>query len=909
MKRRVHYVLSTHWDREWHQTFQDFRYRLVRLVDHVIAGWEEGRLKGPFQTDGQAILIEDYLEVRPERRQKIERLAGDGKLVIGPWYALPDEFTVSGEALIRNLRLGREIARSLGARPSSAAFACDLFGHASQMPQIFAGFGIQGGFIWRGTNTQGRRNVLWTGADGTLLPCIRFGEVGYCDFSVKVRGGGDHTTHETDTAGFLDRLEEYLAHEALVTDVDPILMFDGCDHQEWDQSAYTMLLQRMARADDRFEIVHSSLDGYLDEMLPQQDRIQTRLAGELREPGLQARRPEDGPFDVDRQYVIPGVLSSRVWLKQANSVCQTLLCHWAEPLSAFASAVLGTEYPQGYLNLAWRWLLKNHPHDSIDGCSIDQVHRDMVYRFDQSRMISHRLADEATHQIASSVQGDLTAEDLRVVVFNPLPRAVDRVTELALQIPTDWPTFNEFFGFEPKPAFRIFDEAGEELAYQRLSQAKNRLRWRLHGAKFPESIRYHEVKVALRLSIPASGYTTLNVRSGYEAEHTRHPSAPGLAISERAMANEHVLVEIQANGTLTLTDKRTGRIYRHLLTFEDAADIGDGWYHGMAVNDQVFASTACWAQVALVHNSPLLTTFRIRTAMSLPRGLDFERMQRADDFVDVVIDSLVTLRLGQDYVEVKTTVENTADDHRMRVLLPSGAKAETYLTDSQFDVVERPIALRQDNHLYGELEVETRPQQSWTAVYDAQGGLAVISDGLLESAVRDLPERPIALTLFRSTGRTVGTTGEPDGQMRGSLTFNYWIVPLQGEPDRTRLCELGQGISAGLKVAQLRPQDVALYRAERSLPSRAGFLRLVGRAVITSIRQLNGALEVRMFNPLDETITATLAATDWPAGIPRPGRVCRVDLESNSLGDPQPMELETSITLKRKQIVTLRLEV
>src|SRR5574341_386192 len=152
LKRRVHYVLSTHWDREWYQSFQDYRYRLFRSLDRVLEGIEDGRLRGAFQTDGQAIPLDDYLEVRPERREEVERLAHTGWLVIGPWYVMPDEFLVSGESLIRNLRLGREVARAYGSEPSNAGFVCDIFGHISQLPQLFAGFGIRGGFIWRGTN-------------------------------------------------------------------------------------------------------------------------------------------------------------------------------------------------------------------------------------------------------------------------------------------------------------------------------------------------------------------------------------------------------------------------------------------------------------------------------------------------------------------------------------------------------------------------------------------------------------------------------------------------------------------------------------------------------------------------------------------------------------------------------------
>ena len=149
--QQVFYVLSTHWDREWYQSFQDYRQRLVQLVDLILdEGFKGGQLKGPFQTDGQAIIIEDYLEVRPERAQEIQQAAAAGQLAIGPWYVLPDEFIVSGESIIRNLALGRSIARALGGVPSSAGFACDLFGHISQLPQIFAGFSIRAGLVWRG---------------------------------------------------------------------------------------------------------------------------------------------------------------------------------------------------------------------------------------------------------------------------------------------------------------------------------------------------------------------------------------------------------------------------------------------------------------------------------------------------------------------------------------------------------------------------------------------------------------------------------------------------------------------------------------------------------------------------------------------------------------------------------------
>lgn len=893
-QRRVHYVLSTHWDREWYQSFQDFRYQLVRLLDRVLDGLMDNRLRGPFQTDGQSIILEDYLEIRPDRRPQIEELAQAGKLVIGPWYVLPDEFLVSGESLIRNIRLGRQIARSFGTEPSDAGFVCDLFGHNSQMPQIFAGFGIRGGFVWRGTNANQTRNLRWRGADGTELITYRFPHIGYCDYSFKVRHARQ-PDHAFDPVPVEADFADYLQVEREHTAVDPILLFDGGDHQEWDQKAYTVVTDFMDEGFEDLAIVHTSLDTYLDEMLDQADRIQTVLEGELREPG----RDWD-----EQQWVIPGVLSSRVWIKQANAECQTLLCHWAEPATTLAHLVLGEEVPQGFLALAWKWLLKNHPHDSICGCSIDQVHEDMVFRFSQSRQISQRLTQEATQTLAASVAGDVGDDELRVTLFNPLPQALDETTEVLLQIPAHWPTFNEFFGYEPKPAFRIYGPDGEEIPYQRLSQTNNRTKRRDYEANFPETYRTHDVGVSLPLQVPALGYTTLTVRAEQSGKATRYPTLPGLATSERSMANQYLDVTIEPNGTLTLIDKRSGQVYRRLLTFEDAADIGDGWYHGQAVNDAVYVSSASSAAVALIHDGPYLTTFRVRTSLLVPADFAFDdRMRRSDELVELAIDTDLSLRPGSDRLEAETTVHNVAKDHRLRVLFPSSAQTDTYWADTPFDVVERPIALRRDNHRYRELEVETRPQQSWTAVCDDERGLAVVSSGLLETAIQDRAERSLALTLFRATRRTVMTDGEPGGQLQEPMTFRYWILPLTGPPDSARLTRLGQQIAAGTQAVQLRPKDIALHRTDRELPAATSFLRLEGDAVLTSLRHVDGGVEVRLFNPTAAAIQPTLHLDESLAL----GRVQPVDFESRPAGETQTLQEGTfTVSLQPKQITTLR---
>ncbi|NJN17924.1 MAG: glycoside hydrolase [Oscillochloris sp.] len=671
MKRNAHYILSTHWDREWYLPFQAFRFRLVQLLDQVLDGMADGRLRGPFTSDGQALLIEDYLEVRPERRAEIEQRARAGMLAIGPWYSVPDEFLVGGESLVRNLRMGIAVARTFGGEPSRAGWVCDQFGHISQLPQIFAGFGIQGTFLWRGVNATATRHFRWRGADGTILPTYRFGDVGYCSFAFRVRRT-DRPDVRLDQEDFRANLEQFLAAEAEHTIPPPLLIFDGGDHLAWDTEAYRAVAGYAHWEDAPFALTHSSLDAYLAELLPHAGAISSEISGELREPASM-------PQAQDRHWLIPGTLASRVWIKQENAACESLLLDWAEPLSAWANLTLNRNYAPGLLDTAWRWLLQNHPHDSMGGCSVDQVHADMRYRFSQCRQIATELANDAAQQLAAAAAPASDGE-VRVVVFNPLPRPLAEVVTLDLEIPPDWPKFQEFFGFEPLPALRIYNSTGAELAYQRVSQELSRTRVMLSPLAFPDPQRVHVVRVALPLRIPALGYTTLTLRPGEldalpphpsitpSARPIRHPNRPGLATSERSMENAVLGVVIEPNGSLCVTDKRNGATYTRLLTFEDSADIGDGWYHGVALADEVRSSTAAPASVALLHDGPQLTSFRIRTELRLPACFDFTHMRRSADEITQLIDSIITLRRDSDRIEVETSVHNLVADHRLRVL-------------------------------------------------------------------------------------------------------------------------------------------------------------------------------------------------------------------------------------------------
>jgi hypothetical protein len=167
--RRVTIVPHTHWDREWYAPFQRFRARLVALLDELLPRLEADPDFTHFLLDGQTAVVDDYLAIRPHERERIERLAAAGRLAMGPWYTLPDEFLVSGETHIRNLQLGLHRAAEL-AGAMRVGYLPDMFGHIAQMPQLFRLFGFDHAVVWRGVPSAiERTGFRWEAPDGSSV--------------------------------------------------------------------------------------------------------------------------------------------------------------------------------------------------------------------------------------------------------------------------------------------------------------------------------------------------------------------------------------------------------------------------------------------------------------------------------------------------------------------------------------------------------------------------------------------------------------------------------------------------------------------------------------------------------------------------------------------------------------------
>lgn len=886
----AYYVASTHWDREWYEPFQHYRFRLVDVIDGALDLLERDPEYRAYQLDGQTCVLEDYLEIRPEHRARLKKHVAAGRIQIGPWYVMPDEFIPCGESLVRNLLRGHRVAGEFGP-VMKVGFVCDIFGHNSQLPQIFRGFGIAAAAVWRGTNAPTHPALFrWQGADGSEVLTYAYEDRGYGQYQFEVRNPAETPTGRMNLNKALEGLDRCVEIERARTPGRAVLLFDGIDHVPVEPDT-SKLLVRARRAG--LNIVHGTLADFFADVRRQKLKLQ-RFIGELRDPGMRKNA-----------NVIPGVVSSRMYLKQYNARCENRLLHWVEPFAALAS-LLGEEYPAAYLDRAWKYLLLNHPHDSICGCSIDQVHRDMMHRFDQSRLIADRACQMSLRAIADRTPLPKLAgeEDFVVTVFNPTAEARDEVFDLPLYFRRDTENrYQEWFGYEPIIGFRLFDEKGREVPYQRLDVTKSvplRTYDRVAGYR---GDKREQVRVAARLALPPCGWTTLVCRP--TAEPTR--SVGSQLIDDHTMDNEHLRVAVNSNGTIDVCELASGELYGDLLTLEERADIGDGWFHGTAVNDEIFTSVGTSADIALVHDGFARTTFRVRVELHVPEEFVFDKevMRRSPRLVPLVVTHWVTLRAGARHVEIHTEVDNTVRDHRLRVLLPTHLHTETYFADSPYDVIKRKITLRPDSHLLHEPEVETKPQYSFTAVHDTQRGLAVISTGQPESAVCDRPDRPLALTLFRGFARTVENEGDVEGQMLGKTAHDYWIYPHAGPLPVADLLRLGRRLATGVECIYTESPRLERLRARPVLPATGSWLKPgPGPLIVTAAKQSEDgqAVIVRAFNPTGKTVQQRFEFVV-------PVKAAHV---ANLLEEPQTPVTRRGKTVtveaNPKEIVTLRLE-
>ncbi len=895
--KEVHIICNTHWDREWVYPSAETRLLLIDFMNNLLDILDNQPDFHSFLMDSQVLAIDDFIEMCPDQRPRVERHVKSGKLQIGPWYSLPEEYIVNGESLVRNLLIGHRAAQSYG-KVMKLGYTPFSYGQTSQMPQIYRGFDIDTIIFYRGINTE-HSEFIMEGADGSKVVGTRFGclsRFSYYFYVYRVlrhNMGRDEWWYDWDRGAepfklaneryprahwyILDPSKKLMQWEKLSECLDRLIKdesehfstkyiacMQGFDSSSPDPKEREIIERSQEFLGDRHTIIQSSLEDYMKKMREAiKDREVEVIKGESRDPGSTGKWT----------HLMGDVISSRTKIKQANNQAENELQRWAEPFQTMAF-MLGDDYPSGPLMMAWKYLLKNHPHDTICGAGVDQMEKDMMFRFDQVRILSQGLMRRGFQSIQKRIDtGDLDIRDTVLTVFNPSPFPRSEVVSIYLDLPLE--CFYE--------GFSIVDSRGEKADYQKVTSFNyGNLVRNLQDISL--ELRSDRQKIhLLARDVPPLGYKTYHVKhQDYELDTTET-----LAPEPMCMENEHLRVEINDNGTLDILHKKSGHLFEGLHYLEDNGETGHSWIHMSPDFDEVINTLGTPAEISLEQEGPLLARYRVEYRMMIPEDIVRDEQgvdprlsspvpsdptrpstRRSENRKEMIVRSWFTLRKGRKYLEVRTKVDNQCRNHRLRVAFPTGIKADYSHAEAAFDVVEREIVRSEDNPYYNR-DNPQYPNHRFVDLSDGEVGLTLINDGIREYEALDDDQRTLYLTLlrgyvFRNSPIIDRWDVYPEMELSQSLGENEWryaIYPHPGTWEDGNVYQQADSFNLTLHVGQAG-------RHEGDLPWEMSFLSVEpDQLSISALKkgQDRDSVVIRVFNPTDGQVEGTVKAHGPPA--------------------------------------------
>ena len=828
----VFYFSSTHWDREWYQDFQGFRYRLINMVDALVDLFDKDENYKTFHFDGQTVVLEDYCEISPEKKDRLKELITERKILIGPWYVMPDEFLVSGESLIRNLMIGHKIANEWGTEAWKYGYICDIFGHTAQMPQIFKGFDINYSLLGRGTTETDPKFFRWQAPDVTEILNYKMSEEGgYGNFKQLVYDVCEDKS--ADNPEVEKKIKEYIDMELARSNEPIIVLMDGLDHALACENT-SDYIRKIAELYPEARVHHVDLCEQGKLLENYRDRLPV-IKGELN---------KTAHFRYGYLHLITNTLSSYYTLKKENDKCQNLLEKKIEPICTFAQ-IDGRPLKRRYVDLAYKFLIRNHPHDSICGCSIDQVHKDMEYRFDQTKDICKELVfDYVWNNTPKRAEKDESQESV-LTFFNTLPYAVEKTVTVELPFKQSFKKrYAEPFGYEDINCFRIKDYQENDIPYQVVDIKRNYVdRYYEHRT---EQVDMHTV--TMKINVPACGKAEYKI---VEAETPAVRYMSRLKNGQNWAENDFIRMTVLNNGSIEIFDKKTNRTYTQLGNLVDDGEIGDGWYHANPVNDRAVYSANGDCIIEKVENGPSRCVFKVTRKLTVPKELIWDRFgkRRSDETVELNFVSYVGLSEENRSVDIKMEYDNIAKDHRLRLIMPTGITEEKYFSGQAFCCCERKTGIDIATQDWRETDQYEKSTNGIVGKKNSDGtGIAfVAAEGIKECSAYADEEGTVNITLSRSFGNTVSTNGGTRCQLNQVLSYEYSFVPLDEDVKYSDLVKVQDMMACPVIDKFVTVDGTAEINPPKS------YISVDGRDVLVSIikpaeNQEENAIVVRVYN-------------------------------------------------------------
>ena len=701
-------IAHTHWDREWYHSLSGFRARLTGLVDELLD--HPGPPGNSFLLDGQAILLEDYVAVRPERAAELSALVRDGRLEAGPWYVLADELIPSGEALVRNLLAGRDTLRRFRGAAPSVLYCPDSFGHPAALPIIAHGFGCDVIVLWRGFGGgrwHGHDCARWRGPDGSAVLLYHLPPDGY-EF------GSSLPTDPAQARSRWARIHSVMGARS-ATGVS--LLLNGADHHA-RQRDLAEAVAALATVAAPVRVGGASLGAAAARLLDAAARVQLpEVSGELRD-------------SYGYTWTLGGTLGTRAHQKRANAMAERLLVRDVEPWVALLPGG-GAATSRALLQSAWRTLLAAHPHDTLCGTSIDEV----AMAFD-ARV---RASSEEGEVIRDGAVNDLVGHDAEsarlvpdawrsvAVIRNPAPRARGGIVEMTLTAKVAdiavGPGSAARQGARTRPsAFRV-----DGVRMQVLERAE-RVELTESPRAYPDADAVVEVR-AVGWMEPMKGY---GVVTRMHRGHAMPDLPTPVAVTPSTLDNGRVRIDVSVTGEVSFHGRELGVTIASLLRFERHEDAGD--LYTPSIRAPLDAPRHVRTRV--LHRGPIRGALR----------LDYRLGARSAGSCALTI----TLDADARHARIDVQGDNREADHRLRLVVATGCTGGRTLADAAFGPVERSNMLVSDGDFKCGAVVRTAPLQRWVARFSDIAGAVLVSDGLAE--YESLDNGDIAATLVRSVG-------------------------------------------------------------------------------------------------------------------------------------------------------------
>lgn len=784
--KTIYFYTHTHWDREWYQAFESFRVQLLSVLKIILSELETGRLE-KFYLDGQAIILEDALEIDPQLAERISAQMSKGSLEAGPWYVLPDEMLVCGESLLRNLKFGIDCVSRFG-KPALVGYSPDTFGHTQDLPRLLAGFGIQTAFVWRGVPALSYGPCFWwQSPDGSKVLAYHLSKGYYQSALIEKSAGGlsesaavelsEQIIHFASDRGQWDNSSLYEKTP------EQILLPVGADHTAPPRNlvaSIALLNKKMEKKSFHLHACHLTEFGKI---------VLEDASAQYRMVGLLARELRDNCAapQYANAYLLPGVLSSRLYLKRENREAERLIFRFWEPLMTGLHLRKLHSYPQGLLKHATRLLLKNHPHDSVCGCSVDAVHEEMMTRFARLKQVCASSLEEARivlsgmSEDSSLSPADPAAGLKRLRVLNAGGRAFTGVVPLSwfskqgvktpdseyLQIDKTEPVDQLFAGFGRLPYYSLLDRHTGYIYVENLPAfAESNIEFPPQG---PDRNRF--AAVSLKAKTMDNGILSVSV-----------DERDGIKVSIREDA-----------GSL--------RVYKLRHEFVDCADAGDTYNFDPLLHDKPIRGKLVSVKVG--KRGPLVGSLLVKYELNIPESLitdgsdrksGISLFKRSSRCLKHVIETELLLKRGSEILEFETTFVNQSCGHRLELLLATGDPIHVSLSENHFSLLRRHHqsgAAHRKPKLPVPVASEAPSDRFPTQRFVIANGQVFLNKGLPEYGVED---QFLRLTLLRSVsilsrGRMQTRGGGagpqlsvPGAESKGLNRCSYAWAPLLSKP-------------------------------------------------------------------------------------------------------------------------------